>query len=120
MFDDLEGKECSRCGSQNLTRRDPPFDRIYTCNKCGEADYIYDCFIATAVYGSSNAPEVETLRGFRDGVLMNSGLGRSLVDFYYSGAGRRVAGFIEDKLPSAIPVIRKGLDFFVEKHNADK
>jgi len=78
------------------------------------------CFVATAVYGDSNAPQVQTLREFRDRVLMESDIGRLLVDFYYSGAGRKTADFIKNHLPSTIPAIRRGLDFLVEKYSAQR
>jgi len=41
------------------------------------------CFIATAVYGSDRAPQVEILRLFRDTQLLPSRLGRSAVELYY-------------------------------------
>ena len=41
------------------------------------------CFIATAVYGSYNAPEVLILRKFRNEILLNSMLGKQFVKFYY-------------------------------------
>jgi len=41
------------------------------------------CFIATAVYGYEAAPEVITLRDFRDNVLLSSKVGRAFVVLYY-------------------------------------
>jgi len=41
------------------------------------------CFVATACYGSYEAPEVVELRRFRDDVLLRSRLGRSGVVLYY-------------------------------------
>jgi hypothetical protein len=41
------------------------------------------CFIATAVYGKEDAPEVQILRHFRDEVLLISFMGRRFVSFYY-------------------------------------
>ena len=81
-------------------------------------DFMANCFVATAVYGDIDAPEVQVLREFRDNVLMESDLGRKVVDFYYSGAGKRTAEFIETHIPSAIPLIRKGLDRLVEYQRA--
>lgn len=41
------------------------------------------CFIATAVYGSYDSPEVKALRFFRDTVLLTNSLGRQFVRAYY-------------------------------------
>ncbi|MFH7327182.1 trypsin-like serine peptidase, partial [Desulfurivibrio sp. C05AmB] len=41
------------------------------------------CFIATAAYGSAEAPQVLLLRQVRDQILLRSQLGRRLVAFYY-------------------------------------
>ena len=42
------------------------------------------CYIATAVYGSYDCPEVWTLRRYRDNVLDNSWYGRLFIKCYYS------------------------------------
>jgi|ETN02SMinimDraft_2_1059926.scaffolds.fasta_scaffold29735_3 hypothetical protein len=78
------------------------------------------CFIATAVYGDTNAPEVLTLRALRDEVLNESRLGRRVVDLYYSGLGEKAANFIEDHAQFTMPAIRKGLDFLVRKYESRK
>ncbi len=41
------------------------------------------CFIATEIYGDSQANEVNLLRLYRDVVMRNSFIGRRLIDFYY-------------------------------------
>ncbi|KKT19257.1 MAG: Restriction endonuclease [Parcubacteria group bacterium GW2011_GWB1_43_8] len=41
------------------------------------------CFIATAVYGTPLAPEINTLRDFRDNILLSSKTGEKFVCFYY-------------------------------------
>ena len=79
-----------------------------------------ECFVATVVYGDRNAPQVETLREFRNNVLMQSVAGRAFVDFYYSGAGKRTADFLREHLPSTIPAIRRGLDVLVERYSAQR
>jgi hypothetical protein len=42
------------------------------------------CYIATAVYGDYEAPEVKTLRRFRDETLDKSVLGRLFITLYYA------------------------------------
>ena len=73
------------------------------------------CFIATAVYGDINAPEVRALRGFRDDVLRQSFTGRLLVELYYSGFGKKAGNLLKERFPSAIPLVRKGLDYIAKK-----
>ncbi|TNF31438.1 MAG: hypothetical protein EP329_12300 [Deltaproteobacteria bacterium] len=58
------------------------------------------CFIATAAWGTPMAGELDTLRHFRDDVLMQSAGGRAFVAEYYRW-GRFAAAWIADK-----PVLR--------------
>lgn len=43
----------------------------------------HGCFIATAVYGTLLDPEVNTLRVFRDNILLSNNAGEKFVNFYY-------------------------------------
>ena len=74
------------------------------------------CFIATEVYGDINAPEVKTLRKFRDDSLSKNYFGRKFINFYYSGFGKRTAHLI-GRLPFTKDIIKKRLDFMVLKIN---
>ncbi|MEH2060663.1 MAG: CFI-box-CTERM domain-containing protein [Nostoc sp.] len=42
-----------------------------------------DCFIATAAYSSTEHPDINTFRDFRDSVLLTNFIGRFLVAYYY-------------------------------------
>lgn len=42
------------------------------------------CYIATAVYGSYDCPQVWTLRRFRDNILANTWYGRTFIQIYYA------------------------------------
>ena len=53
------------------------------------------CFIATAAYGTSTAAEIDTLRSFRDEVLLENSLGSQLVEWYYQ-TSPPVADFISE------------------------
>ena len=53
------------------------------------------CFIATAAYGTSTAEEIDTLRAFRDEVLLQNSLGSQLVALYYQ-VSPPVADFISE------------------------
>lgn len=65
------------------------------------------CCIATAAYGAPMVEELQVLRDFRDGYLMNGLPGRAFVDFYYS-ISPAIAQFITDH-PGFKPIVRAGL-----------
>lgn len=125
---DTEGKTKARVRLLSGNIKDTKDEKIGSYNLLsGEYKHskkgIFDgdpCFVATAVYGDNNAPQVQTLREFRDKVLMMSNIGRSFVNFYYSGAGRKTANFIKNHLPSTIPTIRRGLDVLVERYSTQR
>lgn len=64
------------------------------------------CFIATAAYGSYQAPHVRVLREFRDEILLESGIGRSFVDAYYAASPRAATWLAEhDGLRALVRVV---------------
>lgn len=63
------------------------------------------CFIATAVYGSYDAPAVLVLRRYRDERLARSALGRGLIRFYYC-VSPPLAKLFEDARVMNVPAKR--------------
>lgn len=64
---------CEYCGTSN-----PVEGTFHQLSKKGKG-----CFIATAVYGSPNAIEVEILKAFRDNWLTKYLIGRLFIKLYY-------------------------------------
>jgi len=71
------------------------------------------CYIATAVYGSYEAPEVLILRKFRDEVLLQSFVGRIFVVTYYA-VSPPIANWLKDA-KQVNTFVRRILDQFVNK-----
>ena len=74
------------------------------------------CYIATAVYGSYDAPQVMTLRRFRDETLSKTVFGRWFIRTYY-----RYSPFVAEWLKEAGRInraVRKLLDRLVDRLNS--
>ena len=77
-----------------------------------------NCFIATAAWGSWLAPEVVTLREFRDRYLLTNAPGQAFLDWYYRVSPRAAAFIAEHE--SLKTVARWGLTpvVYAVKHPA--
>jgi len=73
------------------------------------------CFIATEMYGDSQANEVNLLRLYRDVVMNNSFIGKRLINFYY-GVSPTLVKFIR-KFPITKKVISPVLNTIVTHVN---
>lgn len=73
------------------------------------------CYVATAVYGSYDCPQVWTLRRFRDNTLDSSYLGRMFIKLYYATSPSLVKHFGKTKLFKKI--FKTRLDKMVKKLN---
>jgi hypothetical protein len=81
----IDSWKCTNCGSQNKIHYAANY--LLTSKKC---------FIATACYGSYDAPEVEILRKFRDTRLLHSTIGKQFVKGYYY-LSPPIASWLSDK-----------------------
>ena len=105
---------CSACGNpldaqlrliQDLEKQKkmPKVERAAPAPKA-EEDYVAPapkkksgCYVATAVYGSYDCPQVWTLRRFRDNTLAESWYGRAFIRTYYAVSPTLVRWFGETK-----------------------
>jgi hypothetical protein len=71
------------------------------------------CYVATAIYGSYDCPQVWTLRRYRDIYLAQSWYGRTFVRAYYAISPTLVKRFGDTGLFHT--VCRKRLDYLVSK-----
>lgn len=71
------------------------------------------CYIATAVYGSYDCPQVWTLRRFRDFFLAKKWYGRAFIKFYYAVSPTVVRFFGDTNVFQSY--FRKRLDKFVSE-----
>lgn len=69
------------------------------------------CYIATAVYGSYDCPQVWVLRRYRDNVLAQTAFGKLFIRAYYAISPRLVKSYGQNK--AFIQLFRSILDRFV-------
>lgn len=88
------GTACPNCRSKMKFEDDMARKEIARLRK-RSPDQAGDCFIATAVYGDYDHPDVRQLRRFRDETLRHSAWGRSFIAWYYrygSGLAEQLDG----------------------------
>ena len=72
------------CGdTQYIQLFQEKINEFYESDQNNRENNTEGCYIATAVYGSYDCPEVWTLRRFRDNVLSKTWYGRTFVRLYY-------------------------------------
>ncbi len=116
------GRRRTRRGSWAGYRRNPGKDRKgkrtgpRSAQKSRNTQKDSGCYVATAVYGSYDCPQVWTLRRFRDRFLKRYALGRGFIRFYYRfspglvarwGANRTVSGGMRCFLDRLTAFLRK-------------
>jgi hypothetical protein len=105
---------------------------VYLCPVCGDKRFFYSslfssvvetdsrvCFVACAVYGSSDLPQVVALRAFRDRVLVRHPAGRVFVWWYYRIFGPAAATLIKLSGSTGRELVRRALDRLVTKIKRD-
>jgi cold shock CspA family protein len=105
---------CAGCGRKMVPRiiTDRGSLSHSVCPFCGATHKNFGwCFIATAVYGDVNAPQVIALRRYRDTTLRRSAAGRAFVALYYR-ASPPIARYIS-RSPTTARLAKAILDAFV-------
>ncbi len=107
---------CTGCGRKIVPRiiTDHGEPSKSVCAFCGTTYQDFGwCFIASAVYGDYDAPEVLVLRRYRDEILLHNALGRKFVRFYYR-TSPPIAQVLK-KMPMLASCIRALLDKLIIK-----
>ena len=103
--------------NQKISKYDPTYKAPETNMKSDGG-----CYIATAVYGSYDCPEVWVLRRFRDNVLANAWYGRAFIRMYYFISPKLVKRFGNTIWFTQLwkPVLDKTVDFLRVKGFTDR
>lgn len=89
----LQGIEGSKNVMFGIAEKIKKYDPSYTLPEFNTSSG--GCYVATAVYGSYNCPEVWTLRRFRDYTLAETWYGRAFIKTYYAVSPTLVRWFGE-------------------------
>lgn len=89
---------CSALPTTYDEANDKYFERMVQSFKFIEEERKGWCFIATVAYGTPTAENLNTLRNFRDAVLLKNSLGRNAVELYYE-VSPPLAKFISEHEP---------------------
>ena len=108
----MENKEEIRNNVQTYSEKIKKYDNSYTPPKERGG-----CYIATAVYGSYDCPQVWTLRRYRDYSLAKTWYGRTFIKVYYALSPTAVRLFGRRKWFQK--TWRKRLDRMVKNLNAN-
>jgi len=87
-------------GAQRIKEVDPSYKTKPELNPAGYTTKTSSgggCYVATAVYGSYNCPEVWTLRRYRDDTLAETWYGRAFIHTYYAISPTLVKWFGDTK-----------------------
>jgi hypothetical protein len=105
--------EKTRRANERRQRQSSPYQSTGRRKSGSRKSQDKGCFVATATYRSVSAPQVVILRAYRDKVMLNSQLGKQMIDLYYR-IGPFLAEVVE-KMPFLRPCCRKILDHISDR-----
>lgn len=109
--------QAAECGHDEAKQWIKNYYSVDSKNSSSQSQKSGGCYVATAVYGSYDCPEVWTLRRFRDYTLAETWYGRAFIKVYYAVSPPLVKWFGETKW---FQRLWKGrLDHLVEKLRAN-
>lgn len=107
MLDMLSEQNASSLAYQNQQSSYQPYKgKMHPSSSSGSG-----CYVATAVYGAYDCPQVWTLRRYRDNFLSTKWYGRLFIRMYYAISPTLVKKY--SKNPKIVGVCRKKLDKIV-------
>lgn len=84
IMPNLVQKEANKNLIMKYATKIQKYDRSYQAPQAPQAPIGGGCYVATAVYGSYDCPQVWTLRRYRDNTLAETWYGRAFIRTYYA------------------------------------